>query len=126
MAITSQITGRPIFGSDPAGFTALVPNNNGYTEFIHSAVINLTFDYTDLTFGVNIPATKTAFLAMVKTEVDTNYLPSVFTDATKSYVAEIVVSNVKLDFTTVSGDRTIWTERTYEWYVQVTVKVNVD
>jgi len=131
MALTSQVTGLPIFSQNPAGFTPLVPNNNGGNAFILTNKTDLIFDYTDLTFTLNdIPATQASFLAMVKAELDTVYMPSVFTDATKSYVAEYVVNAVKLDFTGVVGsttaDRSIWTERAYKWFVNVTVKVNVN
>jgi hypothetical protein len=131
MAITSQVTGQPIFGSNPAGFTPLVPNNNGGNQYILTNRTDLTFDYSDLTFTLNdIPATQASFLAMVKDELDTVYLPSVFTDATKTYTAEYVVNAVRLDFFGVTGsttsDRSIWTEREYKWLVNVTVKVNVN
>lgn len=131
MALTSQATGLPIFGSNPVGFTPLVPNNNGGNAFILTNKTDLIFDYTDLTFTLNdIPATQASFLAMVKAELDTVYMPSVFTDATKSYVAEYIVNAVKLDFTGVVGsttvDRGIWVERAYKWFVNVTVKVNVN
>lgn len=131
MAITSQITGQPIFGSNPPLFVPLVPNNNGGNQYILTNRTDLTFDYSDLTFTLNdIPATQASFLAMVKAELDTVYMPSVFTDATKSYVAEYVVNAVRLDFAGVVGsttaDRSIWTERAYKWFVNVTVKVNIN
>lgn len=131
MALTSQVSGLPIFGSNPIGFSPLVPNNNGGNAFILTNKTDLIFDYTALTFTLNdIPATQASFLAMVKAELDTVYMPSVFTDATKSYVAEYVVNAVRLDFTGVVGsttaDRSIWTERAYKWFVNVTVKVNVN
>lgn len=129
--IVSQITMLPIVGSNPAGFTNLVPNNNGGNAFILTNRTDLTFDYSALTFVLNdIPATQANFLAMVKAELDTVYLPSVFTDATKTYNAEYVVNAVRLDFFGVTGstttDRSIWTEREYKWLVNVTVKVNVN
>lgn len=125
--ITSQITGKPIFGQNPAGFTPLIPNNAGYLTFIGSKLIDKTFLYTSLTFVPNdIPATQNNFLQMIKTEMDTNYLPSILTDASKNYEVEIVVNNVRVDFSTPSTDRGIWTQRTYNWYVQLSINVNVN
>lgn len=125
--ITSQITGKPIFGQNPAGFTPLIPNNSGYLTFLGSKLIDKTFLYTALTFVPNdIPATQNNFLQMIKTEMDTNYLPSILTDSTKNYEVEIVVNNVRVDYSTPSTDRGIWTQRTYNWYVQLSINVNVN
>lgn len=126
MALTSQITARPIFGENPAGFTPLTPNNSGATAYAITQNKELTFDYTDLTFGANIPATKDAFLVLVKNELDTVYMPSVFTDTAKNYDAVYTVNAVRLDFETASGDRSIWTERSWKWYVRVVIQVNVN
>lgn len=131
MAITSQITARPIFGSNPAGFVPLTPNNNGGDAFILTNRTELLFDYSALTFVLNdVPATQDNFLDLVKDELDNVYMPSVFTDATKSYVAEYVINAVKLDYFPVTGsttaDRSIWTERQYKYIVNVTIKVNIN
>lgn len=125
--ITSQITGKPIFGTNPAGFTSLIPNNNGYLTFIGSRIIDKTFPYASLTFVTNdIPQTQLNFLQMIKTEMDTNYLPSVLTDSTKNYEVEIIVNNLRIDYTTPTTDRGIWTERSYFWFVQLVINVNVN
>lgn len=121
--ITSQITGRALFGQDPAGFVPLTPNP---VKYVITQAKRVEFDYTDLTFGANIPATKDNFLAMVKTELDTNYSPLVFTDTLISYDIVYEVVGVRLDFTTTTSDRSIWTERTWKWYVDVVIKVNVN
>lgn len=126
MALTSQITAQPIFGSNPAGFVPLTPNNGGATDYAITQAKDLSFDYVDLTFGANIPATKDNFLVMVKDYLDTTYMPSVFTDTAKNYDAVYTVTAVRLDFETVSGDRSIWTERSYKWYVKVIIQVNVN
>lgn len=124
--ITSQITGRAIFNSNPIGFTPLVPLNNGYLQFNQTVTINIELPYSSSMFVLNdIPATQANFLAAVKTEIDTNYLPSVFTDATKNYEVEIQVQSVRLDFTTATSDRGIWTERTYKYFVGLTILTNV-
>lgn len=126
--ITSQITGIRIFGQNPAGFTPLVPQNNGGNGYFATLTKEVQFDYVDLTFDAQIPTTKENFLTMVKTYMDTTYLPTVFTDATVDYDVEISVNAVKLDFEpTLPGvtDRSIWTERSWYWYVSVTMKVNV-
>lgn len=123
MALTSQITMRPVVGSDPAGFTPLVqtfPLKN-----IVSSNYELVFDYGDLTFGANIPATQDNFLQMIKNELDTVIVPTIFTDSAVNYVAEYVINSVRLDYTTATGDRTIWTERSYKWYVLVQIKVQL-
>ena len=125
--ITSQITGKPIFGQNPAGFIPLIPHNSGYLTFLGSKLIDKTFPYSALTFVPNdIPATQSNFLQMIKNEMDTNYLPSILTDSTKNYEVEIVVNNVRVDFSTPSTDRGIWTERTHNWYVQLSISVNVN
>lgn len=125
--ITSQITAKPIFGNNPAGFTPLTPNNSGYLTFLGTRIIDKKFPYTSLTFVTNdIPQTQANFLQMIKTEMDTNYLPSVLTDATKNYEVEIIVNNVRLDFTTPTIDRGIWTERSHYWFVQLVLSINVN
>lgn len=126
--ITSQITMRPIVGSNPVGFVPLVPLNNGYEQFVGQTTIKIKIAYSVFqpSFVLNdIPATQANFLAAVKSEIDTNYLPSVFTDATKDYETEITVTAIKLDFESATSDRGIWTERTYYYYVDVVLKTNV-
>jgi hypothetical protein len=106
--VNSIITGRNVFGANPIGFVPLVPLNNGYLQFIGQSPIKLELPYSSLTFVLNdIPATQADFLAEVKSELDTNYFPSVFTDATKTYNVEISVNSVKLDFKTQTSDRGI-------------------
>lgn len=131
MSITSQITGFPVFGSNPSGFVPLIPNNNGGNAFILTNRVDITIDYSALTFVLNdIPATKDNFLSAVKDVLDTDYMPTVFTDATKNYDAEYVVNSVRLDFEAVTGtttnDRSIWTQRVYKYFINVTIKVNVN
>lgn len=124
--ITSQITMRPITGSNPAAFTPIVPLNNGYEQFVGQMPIALKVPYGAFTFvSGDIPQTQLNFLAAVKTELDTNYLPTVFSDATKDYEVEITVTNVRLDFTTQVPDRGIWTERQYFYFTSVSLRTNV-
>ena len=123
MAITSQITARPVFGSNPIGYTPLPTST---TAYIHSNVMNIEIDYVDLTFiPVDIPATQANFLDLVQDYFDTTYLPTVFTDVTKSYTVDITINSIRLDFTTGVSDRGVWTERTYKYFVGVTVAVAV-
>jgi len=129
--ITSQITAKPVFGQNPAGFVPLVPNNNGELGFIAGQTLTgvVKFDYADLTFVTDdIPATQDNFLTLVKSYFDVTYLPSVLTDATANYEVEIIVKNVRLDFETVgtTADRSIWTEREYKYFVSFTLKINVN
>jgi hypothetical protein len=121
--ITSQITGRPIFGSDPSGYTPLTPNP---VKYVITQSKRVEFDYTDLTFGVNIPATKDNFLTMVKTKLDNDYSALVFTDPAANYDIRYEVVDVRLDFEVAGTDRSIWSERTWKWYVDVVIKVNVN
>lgn len=124
--ITSQITMKPVIGQNPAGFVPIVPLNNGYLQYVSGQLIDLEFPVSGLTYVTNdIPATQANFLALVKDEMDTNYLPSIFTDATKDYEVEITIASVKLDYTTPSSDRGIWTERTYKYFVKLSIKANV-
>ena len=126
--ITSQITARPVFSVNPIGFIPLVPLNNGYAQYVGQTTIKIKIEYSVFqpSFVLNdIPATQANFLAAVKTEIDTNYLPTVFTDATKDYETEITVTAIKLDFESATSDRGIWTERTYYYYVDVVLRTNV-
>lgn len=123
MALTSQITARPVLGQDPAGFTPLVQNFP--LKNIASTNYTLEFNYTALTFGANIPATQANFLTMVKTELDTVIVPTIFTDPAVNYVAEYVINEIKLDFAPFTGDRSIWTQRTWKWLVKVQIKVSL-
>lgn len=127
--ITSMITMIDIVKSNPAGFTPIVPNNGGASAYIASQLIDREYDYTDLTFTTDdIPQTQEDFLTMVKTDLDTNWAPTVFTDSAVNYTLEYSVKSVKLDFNTVgtTSDRSIWTEREYMWFVKVQVKSNID
>lgn len=131
MALTSQITARPVFGTNPAGFVAQTPNNGGELAFIAGSTLSgiFEFNYTDLTFVTDdIPATQANFLTLVKTYLDSTYMPSVFTDAAVTYDAVYTITNVRLDFETVgtTSNRGIWTERVWKFYVTVKITVNVD
>lgn len=131
MALTSQITAKPVFGANPAGYTALTPNNNGELAYISGTTFTGVFEflYTDLTFVTDdIPATQANFLTLVKTYLDGTYMPSVFTDATVNYDARYTITNIRLDFETVgtTTNRGIWTERVWKYFVTVNIQVNVD
>jgi hypothetical protein len=124
--ITSQITARAVFGQNPIGFVPLVPLNNGYLQFNQTVTLKIEVPYSALTFVANdIPATQANFLTLVQDEITDNYLPSVFSDATKTYDSEIQVNAVRLDFKTSVTDRGIWTSRTYVYFVDLTVLTNV-
>lgn len=131
MALTSQITGKPVFGANPIGYTALTPNNNGELAYISGTTLTgiFEFDYTDLTFVTDdIPATQANFLTLVKTYLDSTYMPSVFTDSAVNYDARYTITNIRLDFETVgtTTNRGIWTERLWKYYATVNIQVNVD
>jgi len=128
--ITSQITGVRIFGQNPAGFVPLVPQNNAGNGYFATLTKEVEFNYLDLTFDPagQIPTTKDNFLVMVKDFMDNNYLPTILTDPAIDYEVEISVNSVKLDFIpAIVGvtDRSIWSQRSYKWFVGVTCKVNV-
>lgn len=131
MSLTSMITAAPVFGSNPIGYVALIPNNSGDTAYIQGTTFTGVFEflYTDLTFVTDdIPATQANFLTLVKTYLDTIYMPSVFTDPAVAYDARYKVTNIRLDFETVgtTTGRTMWTERIYKFYATVQIAVNVD
>ena len=127
MALTSQITARPVFGENPLGFTALVPNNDGDSDFIQSINLDREYLYTAVVFtSADIPQTKDDFLAQVKLDLDTNWAPTVFTDVAVTYALEYQIKSITVNFTTDVADRSIWTERTYNFYVKVTVLANID
>ena len=131
MAIISQVTARPVFGQNPAGYVELVPNNDGNLAFISGSTLTKVFEflYTDLTFVTDdIPATQANFLTLVKTYLDATYMPTVFTDATKTYDSRYVITNVRLDYDTVgtTNNRGMWTERVWKYFTTVQILVNVD
>jgi len=131
MPISSKITARSVFGSNPAGWTELVPNNDGATEYTQGSMQTGVIDIlvSALVFVTDdIPATKDAFLALVKTYMDVTYMPSVFTDATKTYDARYYVNNIVYTFDTVgtTTDRSMWTERIYKFAVTLKYAVNID
>ena len=124
--ITSQITARPVFGQDPAGFTPLVPNNSGTLQYFMTATYKTSVLMSAHNYGANVTASKDNLLTEVKTDLDTNYLPSILTDATKSYDVEIMINNITFDFDTPGPDRSIWSPREYQFKVDVVIKVNVN
>lgn len=129
--ITSQITAKPVFGSNPIGYTVLTPNNSGELAYIQGAMLSQTVEilYTDLTFVTDdIPATQANFLTLVQDYLDNTYMPTVFTDPAVSYDARYTITNIRLDFETVgtTANRGIWTERIYKYYATVLIQVNVD
>lgn len=131
MAISSMITASPVFGSNPPGYVVLVPNNSGELAYIRGTTLTGVFDflYTDLTFVTDdIPATQANFLTLVKTYLDTIYMPSVFTDVAVAYDARYKITNIRLDFETVgtTTGRTMWTERIYKFYATVQIAVNIN
>ena len=128
--ITTQITGRPIFGNNPVGFAPITPLNNGGNQFFMTHNKDVEFDYNDLAWDPlgQVPTNKQAFLQMVQDFFDVTYLPTILTDATKDYDVEITVNAVRLDFeATIPGvtDRSIWSQRTWKWYVRCSMRINV-
>lgn len=131
MALTSQISAKPVFGAAPAGYVDLIPNNDGELAFISGSTLTGVFEFlvTDLTYVTDdIPATQDNFLALVKSYMDNTYMPSVFTDATKSYDARYIITNIRLDFDTVgtTSNRGIWVERVWKYFTTIKILVNVD
>jgi hypothetical protein len=129
--ITSQITAKPVFGSNPIGYTALTPNNNGETAFIAGSTLTGVFEFLEsaLTFVTDdIPATQANFLTLVKTYLDGTYMPSVFTDPAVAYDARYTITNIRLDFETVgtTSNRGIWVERVWKYFATINIQVNVD
>jgi len=120
--IVSQITARQVFGQNPSGFVPQVPSANS----LQTINFTETFEYSTVAFTVNdIPATQDDFLAQVKLDLDTNWAPGLFTDATKTYNVEYQIRSVVLGFTTVENSPSIWCERTYAYTVAITALVNV-
>ena len=120
--IVTQITARNVFGQNPAGFVPQVPSANS----LQTINFTQTFDYSTVAFTVSdIPATQDDFLAQVKTELDTNWAPGLFTDATKTYNIEYQIRTISLGYTTVENSSNIWCERTYAYTVAISALVNV-
>lgn len=121
--ITSQITGRAIFGQDPAGYTQLTPNP---VKYVITQAKRVEFLASAVPFVANTSDNKQDILDYVQTELDTNYMPLVFSDPAASYDVRYEVTNARLDFETPTSDRTIWAQRTWKWYIDVIIKVNVN
>lgn len=121
--ITSQITGRPLFGQDPSGYTPLTPNP---VKYVITQSKRVEFLVSAVPFGANINTNRQDLLNYVQTELDTNYMPLVFSDPAMAYDVRYEVVNARLDFETPSSDRSIWSQRTWKWYVDVVIKVNVN
>ena len=124
MALTSQITMRAIVGQNPAGFVPLVPNATSLQT------INVDEDYlaTALTFTAGDKAqTQADFLTYVKTQMDI-WSNARFTDALVTYNVEYQIRSIRVDYVVDAldnNDKTVWSKRTYHWYVAVSVIVNV-
>lgn len=121
--INSIITAKPFVGQDPLGFIPLVPNNNGASEYIGSRRITRKYEYSTVTFDADIRVTRDNIIAQVKLDLDTNYSPTVFTDPAKTYDIQYTITTINLDFEALSGS--IFHERTWYFYVDVLLDVNV-
>jgi hypothetical protein len=128
--ITSQITGKPVYGTNPVGFSPIVPLNNGGDGFFMTQNKNLRYDVALITLDPlgQVPTNKQLLLDFVKADLDANYLPTILTDPAINYEVEITVNSITHDFEpTIPGvtDRSIYTERTYYYYFKVSMRINV-
>ena len=121
--IVSTITAKRVFGQDPLGFIPLVPNNNGQFDYIASQAVERTYEYSTVTFDADVRITKDNLLAQIKADLDANYTPTIFTDPAKTYDVEYNVVSIELNYEALSGS--IYHERTYYFYVDVLLKVNI-
>lgn len=123
MALTSYITAKPIMGYDPVGYVPFVTPADEYLITVH----NLLREYDETTFFVFDPLianNQNAFLTALKTDLDTNYAATNFTDATRDYLIDYKV--VKVERTYNAPSSSIWEDREYVWKVTVQVKVNTN
>mgnify|MGYP003613856932 CR=1 FL=1 len=123
MAILSYVTAKPILGVDPAGYVPFVEPADEYFVTSHLK----SREYDELTFFVFDPSISTniaSFLAALKTDLDTNYAATSFTDATRDYLIDYRVTKVERTFNAPSTS--IWEEREYVWKVSVQVRVNTN
>jgi len=121
--ITSFITMKPILGTDPAGYVPFVEPADEY--FVTSHLKSREYDET--TFFVFDPLTATnieSFLDALKTDLDTNYAATAFTDVARNYIIDYRVTKVERTFNAPSTS--IWEEREYVWKVSVQVRVNTN
>lgn len=123
--ITSQITGRSVFGADPIGFIPLIPNDSGNTEYIASQMLERQYEYSTVTFDPDLRVVRDNILAQIKADLDANYTPTVFTDPAKNYEVEYQLKSLRLDFE-AAVRANILSERTYYYYAKVAVLVNVN
>lgn len=123
MALTSYITAKPIMGYDPVGYVPFVTPAEEYLITVH----NLLREYDETTFFVFDPLianNQDEFLTALKTDLDTNYAATNFTDATRDYLIDYKV--VKAERTYNAPSSSIWEDREYVWKVTVQVKVNTN
>ena len=123
MAITSQITMKPLLGVDPAGYVPFTEPLEPY--FVTSHLKQREYDETTLfVFDPSIQTNIASFLAAVKVDLDTNYAATSFTDPARAYLLDYRVTKVERTFNAPSTS--IWEERQYVWKVSVQVRVNTD
>ena len=121
--ITSFITakGLPGISQDPAGYIPFVAPLDAF--YVTTHVLNRQYD--ELTFFTFDPQQSTniaSFLTVLKTDLDTNYASTSFTDPSRDYRIDYKV--VKVERTFVAPSTAIWEERQYVWKVTVNVRVD--
>lgn len=125
MPITSQITMKPIIGTDPVGYIPFPMPPNAPQNYIAPNRFELIKDETSL-FPITIDpiANQNDFLTAVKLVLDSEYAASNFTDPAKDYFLDYTITNISRTY--VAPSNSIWEKRDYVWKVSVLIKVNTD
>lgn len=126
MAITSQITMRPITGQDPVGYIPFpMPAAGPIENYISPNIYK--FEQSEALFfiiTVDPEANKLAFLNATKTYLDTHYAQSNFGTLTSDVFLDYTVSKVERTYNALSNS--IWEARSYVWKVSVYIRANTN
>lgn len=125
MAITSQITLKPLIGTNPVGHIDFpnIPNPPQNYIGLHRVTVELD-ELTAFTVVTDPVQNQNGLMTAVKTYLDTEYANTNYTDANKDYFVDYTVVNIKRTYKASSSS--IWTLRDYVWIVDVNIRVMTD
>lgn len=125
MAITSQITMKPLVGTDPIGYQSFPAITNPPQHYVSPHRVTIELDeLTAFPLVIDTEANKTEFLNAVKVYLDANYADTNYTDSTRDYFVDYTVINAKRTYKAPSSS--IWEKRDYVWIVDISIRVMTD
>lgn len=110
-------------GYDPVGYVPFDVPATPYLITTH----RLERTYNESTFFTptgTVADVQDDFLAALKSDLDTNYAATNFTDAARNYILDYQV--VKVERVYVSPINSMWQPRVYNWVTTIQVRVNTD